>query len=290
MGRILSLVVACAIAAVPAYVAGAYAVAPALASTANPVTTTAGTAKTTTNVVQTTTATTTTSVTSSTTGTASVTTKGNGAPSGSHYNLNIIGVPKDKTADMNNNDGHRIFVQLINTAGSTAGDIIGKNFTDISKVNTILLAPPLPGSGGSFQVLDANATDKNGAVFQLPFDVSTSWTVWARALGKPGGTADMTTCATVTVVDPLNPLQTIQEVVCSLTLTLTRSKNAKFQDVTSALLTITLSAADATLAGCTSTTVGLFAPCLQNYFWNYDNHGLKLLQLRFYPVSGGGGG
>src|SRR2546426_5577588 len=287
MGRILSLVVACAIAAVPAYIAGAYAVAPALASTANPVTTTAGAAKTTTNVAQTTTATTTASVTNSTTSSASVPTTGNGAPSGSHYNLNIIGVPKDKTADMNNNDGHRIFVQLINTTGSTAGDIIGHNFADISKVNTILLAPPLPGSGGSFQVLDANATDTNGAIFQLPFDVSTSSTVWARALGKPGGTADMTTCATVTVVDPLNPLQTIQEVVCSTTLTLTRSKNAKFQDVTKELLTI--NTGTALVGACTSTTVTLFDQCLQNYFWNYDNHGLKLLQLRFYPVSGGGG-
>ncbi|HEX9267123.1 MAG TPA: hypothetical protein VF965_06525 [Candidatus Limnocylindria bacterium] len=286
MGRILSLVVACAIAAVPAYVAGAYAVAPALASTANPVTTTAGTAKTTTNVAQTTTATTTTSVTSSTTGTVSATTTGNGAPSGSHYNLNIIGVPKDKTADMNNNDGHRIFVQLNNTTGSTAGGITGKNFTDISKVNTILLVPAP--AGGSFQVLDANATDKTGAEFQLPADVSTTWTVWARALGKPGGTADMTTCATVTITDPLTGVTT-QEVVCSLaTLKLERTKNAKFQNVTSELLTITLSAADATLAGCTSTTVGLFDPCLQNYFWNYDNHGLKLLQLRFYPVSGTG--
>ena len=292
MGRILSLVVACAIAAVPSYIAGAYAVAPALASTANPVTTSAGTAKTTTNVAQTTTATTTsatttTSVTRSTTGTASVTTTGNGAPSGSHYNLNIIGVPKDKTADMNNNDGHRIFVQLVNTTGSTAGDIIGKNFTDISKVNTILLAPA--SAGESFRVLDANATDKTGAVFQLPFDVSATWTVWARALGTPGGKADMTTCATVTVTDPTT-LVTTQEVVCSTTLKLERTRNAKFQNVTSDLLSITLSAADATLAGCTSTTVGLFAPCLQNYFWNYDNHGLKLLQLRFYPVSGGGGG
>src|SRR6266851_7412742 len=73
---------------------------------------------------------------------------GNGAPSGSHYNLNIIGVPKDKTADMNNNDGHRIFVQL--NGGSAAGDITGKNFSDISKVNTILLKPAPAGS--SFQV------------------------------------------------------------------------------------------------------------------------------------------
>src|SRR2546428_235524 len=235
MGRILSLVVACAIAAVPAYVAGAYAVAPALASTANPVTSGAGAATTTTATT--------------TTGTASVTIKGNGAPNGSHYNLNIIGVPKDKTADMNNNDGHRIFVQL----NSTVPSPVGGNFAVISKVNTILLvqAP----AGESFGVLDANATDKTGAKFQLPFDISiTTWTVWARALGKPNQTADMTTCATVTVADPNNPLATIQEVICSLTLTFTRTKNAKFQDVTKELLTINTGT---TLTGCASTTVAL---------------------------------
>src|SRR6058998_3481249 len=163
MGRILSLVVACAIAAVPAYIAGAYAVAPALASTANPVTTSAGTAKTTTNVAQTTTATTTTSVTGSTTGTASVTTKGNGAPSGSHYNLNIIGVPKNKTADMNNNDGHRIFVQL---NGGEAAGALPKLIKDLVQLNVIWLVRA-PDSDPTFGVLDANATDSDGARYQM---------------------------------------------------------------------------------------------------------------------------
>src|SRR5881296_4354499 len=37
---------------------------------------------------------------------------GNGAPSGPHYDLNIIGVPKDKTADAPNSNGHVIFVPL----------------------------------------------------------------------------------------------------------------------------------------------------------------------------------
>ena len=272
MGRVLSALIAITIASAPAVVAGAYVVAPAVTAAASD----SGAKTVTANLTTTQQATTTTTAsvaTTATIATASLATTGNGAPNGSHYNLNIIGVPKDKTADMNNNDGHRIFVQLY--GGSSTGDIIGKNFADISKVNTILLAPaPV---GGSFQVLDANATDKNGAVFQLPADVSTSWTVWARALGKPGGKADMTTCATVTVIDPL------------ATLKLERTKNAKFQNVTSYLLTLTLSAADATLAGCTSTTVSLFDPCLQNYFWNYDNQGLKLLQLRFYPASGTGG-
>jgi hypothetical protein len=38
--------------------------------------------------------------------------RGNGTPSGPHYNLNILGVPRDKTADMTGNNGHRIFVKL----------------------------------------------------------------------------------------------------------------------------------------------------------------------------------
>ena len=59
---------------------------------------------------------------------------GNGAPSGPHYNLNVIGVPVDKkgnfidydpTTDGYNNppaahdNGHRIFVDLYNGATST---------------------------------------------------------------------------------------------------------------------------------------------------------------------------
>src|SRR3989441_2341972 len=273
MKRILLLVVAFAIAAVPGFAAAAVISAPATTTTAS--------------VNTTSTKTTTTTATTPTVTTASVATTGNGAPSGSHYNLNIIGVPKDKTADMNNNDGHRIFVQLI--GGNKASDISGTDFSTISKVNTILLThDPL---NESFKVLDANATDQNGAVFQLPVDVSTTWKVYARALGTPGGTAYMTTCATtdVTVTDPVTGAITVtKEVLCSLgtTLTLQRTNKTptKFQDVTSNLLFVTLSATDQALTTCTKATVALFDSCLQNYFWNYDNHGLKLLQLRFYAA------
>jgi hypothetical protein len=215
---------------------------------------------------------------------------GNGAPSGTHYNLNIIGVSHDKTADMTNNDGHRIFVQLY--GGQPVADIAGTDWSLLNKVNKILLVPAP--AGESFQVLDANATDKDGATFQLPADVSAKWTVWARALGKPGGKADMTTCATVTVVDSITGAIT-QEVICSIaTLSLVRKTgdlSSKFQDVTSYLLFITLNvAAGSDLATClgtsgTNVAVALFNPCLQNYFWNYDNNGLKLLQLRFYPAA-----
>ena len=214
----------------------------------------------------------------------------NGAPNGAHYNLNLIGVPKDKTADMTNNDGHRIFVQL--TGGEDATSLKGKLFSEITRVNKIFLQPAP--AGESFQVLDANATDANGALFQLPIDVSTKWTVWARALGKPGGKSLTTTCATVTVLDATG--LPVQEVICSVaTLTMQRTKNAKFMNVSSSLLFVTIAvdpAVDTALAGClgittTSTvSVPLFNGCLQNYFWNYQNLGLKLLQLRFYPAAG----
>ena len=32
-------------------------------------------------------------------------------------------------------------------------------------------------------------------------------------------------------------------------------------------------------------TVYLFDRCFENYFWNYDNNGLKNLELRFYAAG-----
>jgi hypothetical protein len=287
MGRVLSALIALTIASAPAFVASAYVVAPA-ATTSTITDTITTAAKLTTTVTQMATkdATTNTPLTI-----ASVTTTGNGAPSGSHFNLNIIGVPKDKTAAMTGNDGHRIFVQL--NGGEDAASLNGKLANQLTKVNKISLQPAP--AGESFQVLDANATDANGALFQLPADVSATWTVWARALGKPGGSSKTTTCATVTVTDPIT-LVTTQEAICSMgTLTMTRTKGKQsFTNVSADLLFITITVdpttnlALATCLGVTTSTqvaVPLFNGCLQDYFWNYQNDGLKLLQLRFYAGS-----
>ena len=37
--------------------------------------------------------------------------------------------------------------------------------------------------------------------------------------------------------------------------------------------------------GSTTLDVFIFDRCFENYFWNYDNNGLKLLELRFYSAS-----
>ena len=199
-----------------------------------------------------------------------VNTTGNGAPSGAHYNLNIIGVPKNKTADMTLNNGHRIFVPLEGKA-------------------KILLTE------GDFQVLDANGTDNNGAAFQLPNpdedgDGTTSYAVYVRALGKPGGSAKMQSCYT----DATGTW-------CAVTwdggveqITISRSKGkSTFTNVSRDLLYVDYctSWVDANADGvftadeCTNVDqIPLFGADAEEFFWEYDNSGLRVAQLRFYEV------
>lgn len=176
---------------------------------------------------------------------------GNGAPSGAHYNLNLIGVSNTKS--VSNSGGNVIFVPL---TGST-------------KINL---------SEGTFAVLDSNGTDGTAA-FQLPNpdptnSGTTTYSVWARALGKPGGSASAQTCATDVATG---------EVYCSVYTTVLTRKSGKstFTDVSRDLLYIY---ADLDGDGKVE-RYPLFDSALQDYYWSYSNNGLKLAQLRFYAVS-----
>lgn len=232
MHRLLSFLAACAIAFVPAAVAGAVSLTP----TTTPTSVQSSSVKT----------------AKTTTTTAAVATTGNGAPSGAHYNLNIIGVPKDKSADMTGSNGHVIFVKL---SGNT-------------KINL---------SEGDFQVLDKNGTDGTAA-FQLPNpdpdgDGVTAYSVYARALGKPGGGAVATSCVTDALGDTYCSTENV---------VLVRSSGrSKFTNVSRELLTVCL---DTTGDGVCDLRSSLFSDSTLSYFWSYDNTGLKLAQLRFYEL------
>jgi len=202
---------------------------------------------------------------------------GNGAPSGPHYNLNIIGVSKDKSAPLTNSDRHTIFVALGTREGSVESRIyLGQ---------------------GDFQVCDGNGFDAafncagtriaaQGAAFQLPCNTNiitsfpcasgetASYEVWARGLGKPGGRATMTTCAT----DP-----TTGETVCSTenVLLVRSTSKSTFKNVTDELTSIMVDInGDGILE-----RVALFSGGLQDFFWQFDNQQLKLAQLRFYLLT-----
>lgn len=188
----------------------------------------------------------------------------NGAPSGPHYNLNLIGV-SDKSADMTGNKGHRIFVKLW---GNTK----------------IWLTE------GDFEVLDANGTDGDGASFQLPnpdpdCDGVTEYSVYVRALGTPNGSATMQSCykdgseifCAVTFADGVVPVELARGNGKSVFTNV--SKDLLYVDVCMDWLD--------DIVGGTCLRVGqvpLFGDDNYEYLWDYENRGLRIAQLRFYEI------
>jgi hypothetical protein len=227
---------------------------------------------------------------------------GNGAPSGRHYNLNIIGVDKGKTAPLTGSNRHTIFVALNNR-----GDVSSR----------IYLVP-----GAAFRVCDGNAFDpafdcsgnqirNTGAVFMLPcntnlepgtdpdgepstlipcddtaLEPTLAYEVWARALGKPGGDAIITTCATETV--DIDNDGTLDEECSTENVVLVRNPGkSTFSNVTQELTSLVVCFdVDPTEEGedIDCFRYALFTGGLEDWFWNYDNNGLRLAQIRFYPL------
>lgn len=213
---------------------------------------------------------------------------GNGAPSGAHYNLNIIGVPQDKSADMDQPGGHVIFVPL---GGEVNGNSNGNGKGNKSNNTRILLSP-----GDEFLVIDKNGTDGR-AEFQLPGDVSTTYQVYARGLGKPGGESSLQLCG---ADDPgLDGEYGTEDdqLICGGTEIFMKKK--KFTDVSATLLFLSASVdPESELGVCLGldtdplvdepiedVEIELFNECLDGYLWEYTNNGLKLLQLRFYMMA-----
>jgi hypothetical protein len=180
--------------------------------------------------------------------------KGNGAPNGPHFNLNIIGVPKEKKGEMDNN-GHRIFVKLW---GSDT---------------RIMLT-----MGDTFKVIDGDGTDGT-AELQLkdPYDgvyepdvTEANYRIYVRALGKPGGKADMSTGFYDEFGTWWQSLETVEFE--------RKPGKSTFKDETLKLTTIYVDIGDGLKR------YDLFGNALWDYAWDYDNFGLKLVQLRIYEV------
>ena len=138
------------------------------------------------------------------------------------------------------------------------------------------------------------ASKKMGAVFELPCNTNISddqdgfincdggarYQVWARALGKLDGEATVTTCATVQGELQCSTENTVQ----------TRMKGkSMFTDVTdeltSAVVDYCVDYGDDDICDIWQTTrIALFSGDTEDWFWNYANDGLRLLQLRFYDL------
>ena len=180
---------------------------------------------------------------------------GNGAPSGPHFNLNIIGVEKGHSTDNDNSNGRRIFVPL-GKSGTAACDIFLHE--------------------GAYDVTDYNCLDSDGnADFWLPNpdngSGSLAYSVWVRAL-TPNGSATMRTCFT--------EFSTASTWCNAGDLIVDLSKGKQFIDVSKQLLQVC-----ADIGGGTLQLVPIFSTLGEDYFWHYENTGLRLAQVRFYAIS-----
>jgi len=204
--------------------------------------------------------------------------------SGTHYNLNLLGKNTCPGDDLKDTNRHTIMVKLY-FSDEDPNDIVGDDpgsAVTLDRTNKIFLS-----AGDYFQVLDGNACDKDGAKFQLPangVEAATAYEIYLRELGKPGGNGDLRTCA-INDMDTDDPAD--DEVVCSSeNVVLVRDTGrSKWQRVTQELTTMLLQAdldGDGVLE---PFRIGIFDPALYEYFWDYDNNGLRLVQLRFYPIS-----
>jgi hypothetical protein len=167
------------------------------------------------------------------------------------YKLTIRGLPAGKAVPtINDNDPHKIFVPLYGT----------------TRINL---------QEGPFAVLDADGTD-GSALFELPNpDPSNTgaslYSVFVKSKAKKGRWGSLTTCAT----------DDSGNTYCSLNQLLMVPHGTKKINATKYLLYLY---ADIDTNG-TIDRVPLFDARLQDYYWEYDNNGLKKIQLKFKPVS-----
>lgn len=216
---------------------------------------------------------------------------GNPCPGSKEYQFNIIGVAKGKKPDMKGNSGHRIFVWL-----NKKSRIFMTGDTD-------------PGTAGlqcgdSFQITDANATDDGDeATLVVPCDPLTAdnltpdvcFDVFATPLGKPGGHADVEvvcefddTCLGCNIDDVDGDCAT-----GTMDFTLVRNSGKPVQqDITKYLRASGCIDLGGEEGVCDTGDLDFKNEWIFNieqlltYYWDYDNDGLRIAQIRFCDVEG----
>ena len=192
--------------------------------------------------------------------------------SGPHYNLNIIGVPKDKTVpDMTGSNRHVSFVPL-----QSGGDVSRQ-----VKIQYI--------AGDEFRVIDGNATDDNLAIIEVPSEIGGDlcYDVYAAGLGKPNGNAIIT--AECEIEDLIGECATRFCWTASPSNARRQAAAHDISDIFRATGCIDLNESGTCDTGDLQfNNVWIFNIAqLLNYMWDYDNNGLKLMQVRFYETTCG---
>ena len=213
---------------------------------------------------------------------------GNPCPGDKEYQFNIIGVAKNKNPDMTGNNGHRIFVNLNGKSKIYMTGDTDPNADDLQ-------------CGDKFQITDSNATGPNGsATLVAPCDPLTAdnlnpsvcFDVYATPLGGPGGKA---TVDVVCEFDDTCIGCDIDGGSCAtgnIDISLSRGKGKPVQkDITGVFRASGCIDVDGS-EECDSGDISFNNEWIFNieqlveYYWDYDNDGLRLTQIRFCDVEG----
>jgi len=196
---------------------------------------------------------------------------------GPHYNLNIIGKKADWNGggSYNNPDRHTIFIPEDTTDWTI--DLEG-DYPDLDGIRIWMT------QGDEFAVLDGNAFDDGEAAFQLG---PGKYKIYIVAKAKPGGYTDIT--GWVYAEDEYGAFYYFD--IGSVHVT----KSKKWKDATE-LFYVDCEEDPFGIVPCNSLGTWVFTymenleaalldPLIVDtaYFWQYDNHGNKLVKVRFYP-------
>ena len=211
----------------------------------------------------------------------------NPCPGDKEYQFNIIGT-KDKNPDMTGDNGHRIFVPL---NGKT--NIYMTGDTDQDSSNGLQC-------GSTFDVLDANGTDANGATLLVPCDPlsatnlnpSVCFSVYATPLAH-GGNANVDVVCTFNSTCIGCNIDGGSCATGNIDFSLTRGKGKPVtQDITpffraTGCLDIGGVAGVCDTGDINFSNEWIFnIPALEQYYWAYDNQGNRLTQIRFCNAEG----
>lgn len=206
--------------------------------------------------------------------------------SGPHYELNIIGVPKNKTATLTDSSRHTMFVPL-------------ETVSNVKIYVTGDADPDTPGTqcGDRFQIIDGNATDGDGATLLVPCQVggTMSFEVYAVGLGTPGGSgsADVLCTFQSTIILSPDTAALCGANVGGFDFEVKREAGKPVRQNISPVFrasgcvdvngSLTCDTGDTAFSN-----VWIFNIAeLMSYYWDYENNGLKLMKVRFYPTTSG---
>lgn len=204
---------------------------------------------------------------------------GSGAPSGPHWNINIIGHPKGGIGG-DYSSGHSIMIPLRNVAsrGDLVCDVDGVQLVDdiAPKWETseptgakIYFVP-----GDHFEIIDRDATDSDGATIMVPVDPATGdikFDVYMRVLGKPNQCMNIKAYA----YDLEQNLWFLAGTVYVSRKT-GKSTFVRANDLFRVWFCL--------VADCSNTASNLsvFNDVFESYFWSILNDGTRLVQVRLY--------